>query len=237
MNNFLITAPNFVFNQSYSTATQFAMNTIKSNLNTSSQLQTKINAPAKELDPIWDEMVDQGRQRYATNPILLEIRSLPIYQHMKVLVLEKLNLEKIFEFLQPCTGLVGLSLKGNRVITRDLAQIEHLTNLRKVDLSSNGIHFLPDAPKLHKLVSLESLSLHKNLIVGWRQLEILTGLARLQDLTLQGNPCAKLQDYRQFMADNMPQLRALDKYIILDFERKSIAQLYPPKNIRRKRLE
>ena len=123
------------------------------------------------------------------------------------------------------------------MITRDLAQIEHLTNLRKVDLSSNGIHFLPDAPKLHKLVSLESLSLHKNLIVGWRQLEILTGLARLQDLTLQGNPCAKLQDYRQFMADNMPQLRALDKYIILDFERKSIAQLYPPKNIRRKRLE
>ena len=123
------------------------------------------------------------------------------------------------------------------MITRDLVQIEHLTNLRKVDLSSNGIHFLPDASKLHKLVSLESLSLHKNLIVGWRQLEILTGLARLQDLTLQGNPCAKLQDYRQFMADNMPQLRALDKYIILDFERKSIAQLYPPKNIRRKRLE
>ena len=64
--------------------------------------------------------------------------------------------------------MIGLYLKGNRVITRDLVLIEHLTSLRKVDLSSNEIHFLPEATKMQKLESLESLLLHKNLIVGWR---------------------------------------------------------------------
>ena len=79
-----------------------------------------------------------------------------------------------------------------------------MQELRKVDLSSNGIHFLPDEDRLLRLDKLESLLLHKNLIVGWGQLELLAGLKRLQDLTLHGNPCAKLKGYRQFMADNMP---------------------------------
>ena len=87
---------------------------------------------------------------------------------MTVLVLENHKLENIFEWLRPCINLIGLYLKGNRVITRDLVQIQHLVNLRKVDLSSNGIHFLPEAAKLRRLSKLESLLLHKNLIVGWR---------------------------------------------------------------------
>ena len=49
-----------------------------------------------------------------------EIRSQPIFTDMKVLVLEKLNIEKIFEYLVPCTNLIAVYLKGNRVITRDL---------------------------------------------------------------------------------------------------------------------
>lgn len=31
------------------------------------------------------------------------------------------------------------------------------------------------------------------------------------------------------MADNMPQLRSLDKFIIVDFERTKIVALYPGK--------
>ena len=77
-------------------------------------------------------------------------------------------METIFEFLRPCKSLIALYLKGNRVITRDLVQIQHLVSLRKVDLSSNGIHFLPEEDKLAKLVKLEYLQLHKNLLVGWR---------------------------------------------------------------------
>ena len=49
-------------------------------------------------------------------------------------------------------------------------------NLRKVDLSSNGIHFLPDIDKMKRLSKLESLLLHKNLITGYRELENLIGM-------------------------------------------------------------
>ena len=64
--------------------------------------------------------------------------------------------------------MTALYLKGNRVITRDLVEIQHLKKLRKVDLSSNCIHFLPDPDKLAELKDLEYLQLHKNLLVGWR---------------------------------------------------------------------
>ena len=55
-------------------------------------------------------------------------------------------------------------------------------------------------------------------------------------MTLHGNPCSKLIGYRSFMADNMPQLRSLDKFIVMDFERTEIAKLYPPENIKRHKL-
>ena len=52
-----------------------------------------------------------------------ELRSQPIFAYMTVLTLEKLNIEKIFEYLVPCQNLIAVYLKGNRVITRDLVQI------------------------------------------------------------------------------------------------------------------
>ena len=67
-----------------------------------------------------------------------------------------------------------------------------------IDLSSNGIHFLPDKEKLENLKKVEYFNFHKNLLVGWRQLENLTCLTNLRHMTLQGNPCAKIKGYRQF---------------------------------------
>ena len=55
-------------------------------------------------------------------------------------------------------------------------------------------------------------------------------------MTLQGNPCAKIKGYRQFLVDNMPQLRSLDEFIVMDFERQDIATLYPPENIKKNKL-
>ena len=50
----------------------------------------------------------------------------------------------------------------------------------------------------------------------------MTCLKKLRHVTLQGNPSAKILGYRQFLIDNLPQLRALDDYIVMDFERKDI---------------
>ena len=55
-------------------------------------------------------------------------------------------------------------------------------------------------------------------------------------MTLQGNPCAKIKGYRQYLVDNMPQLRSLDEFIVMDFERKDIASMYPPENILKNKL-
>jgi len=34
----------------------------------------------------------------------------------------------------------------------------------------------------------------------------------------------------------MPQLRSLDEFIVMDFERKDIATMYPPENIKKHKL-
>ena len=71
-------------------------------------------------------------------------------------------------------------------------------------MSSNGIHFLPDEEYLVKLQNLQYLQLHKNEIVGYKQLKNLACLKKLDHLTLQGNPCAKVKGYRQLMVEAMP---------------------------------
>ena len=86
---------------------------------------------------------------------------------------------------------------------------------------------------MSKLVNLEFLFLHMNQLVGWRQLENVSCLNDLRHLTLHGNPSAKISGCRQFLIESMPQLRCLDEFIIMDFERKHIADLYPKNSWKR----
>ena len=55
-------------------------------------------------------------------------------------------------------------------------------------------------------------------------------------MTLQGNPCAKITGYRKFLVDNMPQLRCLDDFIVMDFERDDVIRLFHPENIKKHKL-
>lgn len=156
---------------------------------------------------------------------------------MTVLVLENKGIERIFDYLKGCRRLIALYLKGNRLITRDLVQIQHLQSLRRADLSANYIHFLPDSANLAKLTKLEYLSLHDNQIVGWRQLENMASLKQLHYLTLMENPCSKILGYRRYLIESMPHLRCLDNFIVMDFEREEIAKLYPAESLTRERLQ
>ena len=79
--------------------------------------------------------------------------------------------------------------------------------------------------------------MHKNLLVGWTGINKLTTMKRLKLVTLQGNPCAKIVGYRNFMADNLPQLLCLDKFIVMDFERKAMADIFPSESMTKKRLQ
>ena len=39
----------------------------------------KFKAPARELDNVWDEFVGQSKRRNALNPLVVKIRTLPIF--------------------------------------------------------------------------------------------------------------------------------------------------------------
>ena len=62
--------------------------------------------------------------------------------------------------------------------------MRYLESLRVLDLSSNGVHFLPDKEHFARLGKLAYLMLHKNEIVGSKQLKNLMVLKSLRHLTL-----------------------------------------------------
>jgi len=146
----------------------------------------------------------------------------PFFPNMRVVNMPDMGIERIFELLLPCTQLVAVYLGGNHIITRDLPFICHFTKLRKVDLSANKIHYLPEQQQISQLTELEFLLLHKNEIVGWAQIERLMGLKKLRQLSLYGNPCSKILGYRQFMLTNMTHLWCLDEILVQDFEHKNV---------------
>ena len=76
--------------------------------------------PAKELDQVWDMFIEESWRRHQVPKVMREIQKQPLFNRMTVLILERCNLETIFEYLRPCKSLIALYLKGNRVITRDL---------------------------------------------------------------------------------------------------------------------
>lgn len=60
------------------------------------------------------------------------------------LVIENQKIEQVFHFITACVNLRAVFLSGNKIITRDLPYMCKLTSLVKVDISNNGIHFLPE---------------------------------------------------------------------------------------------
>jgi hypothetical protein len=52
-------------------------------------------------------------------------------------------------------------------------------------------------------------------------------MRNLRHLTLHGNPCSKITGFRKHIIENIPTLYCLDEYIVSDFERKDMMDLYP----------
>lgn len=122
----------------------------------------------------------------------------PDFTKLTMLCLEKMNLETVFVHIKECKQIQALYLAGNHVITKDLKYMIYLPKLRKIDLSSNRIYYLPKKEDLEaNLKHLEFVLLHKNQISGWENLQNIIGLPSVRHLTLQGNPCAKILGSRE----------------------------------------
>lgn len=69
------------------------------------------------------------------------------------------------------------------------------------------------------LQSLQFLYLHNNNISKWQDLQALTALPSIMQITLFNNPVCQIPGYRHFLVNSIACLKALDNYIITDEER------------------
>jgi len=114
------------------------------------------------------------------------------------------------------TNIKYLFFKGNWL--EDLVGLGSLTNLRRLDLSSNKITSLPPFPVWARLTQLHFLELHQNLLQTLATLEGLAGCKSLLTLTCYWNPVSVDPDYRYVMLKLLPKLIALDETVMSDEE-------------------
>ena len=117
-------------------------------------------APAKELVCMWDIFFDIHMKQKQPPRIVSMLLEEPKFTKLTVIVIERKGIERIFEYLRPCKRLLALYVTGNKIITRDLKYLHHISSIRKLDLSHNGIHFLPEVEQMQTLTRLEFLLLH-----------------------------------------------------------------------------
>ena len=102
---------------------------------------------------------------------------------------------------------------------RDLSYLHMFRNLKKIDLSDNGIEALPHRSVFEGLNHLQFLFLHNNKLSKWQDLNSLTGLPTAIHVTLFNNPVCQIPGYRHFMVNSIACLKALDNFVITDEER------------------
>ena len=114
------------------------------------------------MEGVWDKFKENNKV-VPLPKALLALTQQPDFTKLASLSLEKMNLENVFVHIQVCKQMQVLYLTGNHITTKDLKYMVFLPKLRKVDLSSNGIYYLPEKRHLeHNLENLEFVLLHKN---------------------------------------------------------------------------
>jgi len=144
---------------------------------------------------------------------------------------------------KPQEGLVtqGIKLGNNEIksipfsfsyIVREI--MEKPQFLRWVDLSFNQLEEIPAV--LGCYAHLSSIYLHANRIAKPSQIKVLAGLQELRSLTLHGNPCEKVSNYRLAVAGACKGLKKLDFTTITKADRDK-ASLYRAAQQRRRDRE
>ncbi|PIK37758.1 hypothetical protein BSL78_25409 [Apostichopus japonicus] len=108
------------------------------------------------------------------------------------------------------TDLNGLS----DIIANMLFQPEVLSS---VDLSFNDISKI--GMEICSYPSIKFLYLHGNGIYQVQEVDKLTSLTNLQDLTLHGNPIVEEGGYRQYVLSKLPGLKNLDFSVVTKADR------------------
>ncbi|XP_067940574.1 leucine-rich repeat-containing protein 49-like [Watersipora subatra] len=179
-----------------------------------------------------------------------EISGLSNLRSLRVLMLGKNRIKKI-EHLDSLVKLDVLDLHGNEI--QVIENIKHLTELRVLNLAGNRITFVDNLMGMGSLAelnlrrnqinsltgidylpSLQRLFLSCNEIASFDDIKCLSRSVSLQEISLDGNPIASDQFYKQNILSSMQQIRQLDMKRVTD-EEKRISTVMARKEEDRKR--
>eukprot|EP01012_Entosiphon_sulcatum_P010281 TRINITY_DN15980_c0_g1_i1.p1 TRINITY_DN15980_c0_g1~~TRINITY_DN15980_c0_g1_i1.p1 ORF type:complete len:377 (-),score=104.10 TRINITY_DN15980_c0_g1_i1:77-1207(-) len=133
---------------------------------------------------------------------------------LKEIALHQQDLEAIEVIGDACRQLEILYLQSNLI--SKIENLHHLKYLQYLNLAVNNITVIEN---LEGCESLTKLDLTLNFVSDLTSIQNLCANAELRSLFLVGNGCTKLEGYRYFVADTLPQLLSLDGEEITKSER------------------
>lgn len=138
-----------------------------------------------------------------TNIASLELRNLP---SLTSLFLHQNEISKV-DGLNSLSNLKELVLDGNKIKYVNPSAFVGLTQLQELRIEENGLRSLAN---LHPLVSLNSLQVGTNRITDVANLDKLSCLTNLLEISMSNNPVCRKQVYRAVVLAKCPTLISVD---------------------------
>jgi len=123
-------------------------------------------------------------------------------------------LKKIENLDVYCRNLEILLLQNNQI-----SKIENLNKLKCLKYLNLALNNITKIENLEGCESLEKLDFTVNFIEDITCVASLKNNIHLRELYLVGNPCTKIEGYREYVINTLPQLKVLDGQEILKSER------------------
>jgi len=102
----------------------------------------------------------------------------------------------------------------------DSVMFDAFKNLQWLDLQHNYLTTL--SPELAEFENLKTLYLHANYINNTKELLKIKGLTQLRNLTIHGNPLARIPNFRLYIILVFPDLKKLDTVLVSSAERDKV---------------
>jgi len=125
--------------------------------------------------------------------------------------------------LEGLYSLQELVLDRNRIKYVDAGALDPVQNLRELRMEENGLRSLSN---LGNLPHLQALHLGYNRISDTSEIERITGLKALLEITLMNNPVVRKQVYRAVLLGKLPMLRIIDGRDVTEEERDYVQSMY-----------
>ncbi|XP_046832406.1 leucine-rich repeat-containing protein 9-like [Vespa crabro] len=135
-----------------------------------------------------------------------------VFPMLKYLFLHHNKLANVRD-LRRNSSLEILIIDHNKIETMDVDSFHEDNNIACLSIESNKIQ---DLRFVQKLSSLKKLHIADNLIAKENELDYLTSLKNLEELTLMGNPLSETMNYYKFALHSLSRIKSIDGYSLLN---------------------